>query len=112
MNLEKINRIIHEARGYCWHEPEERDNGWIVDSFCPKCCQFSVYVPTINYTTDWSDYGPMLEWAMKQVWWHDFVYMNRIVDIDYNLVRYFLSDKIFRPLYGSTAIAEFLEKRN
>ena len=105
MTTIEINKTIHEAMGKCWHE-------WVVMSdepmykVCEKCSVLKeghAYADTIIgqenplYTSDWSAYGSMIEWAMEQEWWDKFAY-------NYH------HDELLIPKEGSEDIAEFLKQ--
>lgn len=110
----EINKIIHEARGLCWHEWEPQESHWNCCGFatCKKCGvntdreerDYQEQYQNPSHTSSWADYGPMLEWAMKEPWWYDFV--EEIYDTPKVMLFHMLN-----PLRGSTAIAEFLKGR-
>ena len=96
----EISKIIHEkVVGECWHRIELRDDGNLVRAYCVKCETFGVDDNWVDYFS-WADYGPMLEECMKKEWWDDMVHFTSERTPDWT---YFLN-----PLYGSTAIAEFV----
>ena len=107
----EINQTIHEVMGKCWHDADKRvGDSFIIPLqwFCTKCGDEvgheGVYMSPLHpsYTTSWADYGPMLEWAMKQEWGRKLLEgyaLNGCVEI------------LLNPLRGSTAIAEFLKER-
>lgn len=105
MTEQEINRVIHEkARGLCWHEEDCRESERWTDEyevFCKKCNKIC---PEDNpsYTSDWSAYGPMLEWAKEEKWWIDFLGYFWMKNTE-NAVT-----SLLNPLKGSTALAEFI----
>lgn len=109
----EIRQIIHEARELCWHDWDtNRDNlGISLVPRCKKCKADSKWCENPSYTSSWADFGPMLDWAMKEEWWPDFISEYGIKDTDFHIARCFLNDKYLNPLRGSTAIAEFLKER-
>lgn len=104
----EINKTLHEAQWKCWHEgvhtsKDEEGYVWIV---CSKCAIKDI-IELLNpsYTSNWSAYGHLLEWAMKQEWWEAFVY----VKLPYHAAIMTLRNDLFDPLTGSTAIAKFIK---
>lgn len=103
-----INRIIHEARGLCWHEWEQIYT--CGGSRCKHCQKYYPVFPNAETAqiiqdtdyTKWEHYGPMLEWAMKKEWGRKLLEgyaLNGCIEI------------LLNPRRGSTAIAEFLKER-
>ena len=92
------NRTIHEAMGLCWHE----------FAYTGKCLNCGEAVVGLNpdYTSDWSAYGKVLEWAQKKTWWEDFAYKSRYNP--YGVMVAFLREDLLIPSKGSTALAEFI----
>jgi hypothetical protein len=85
---QEINKTIHEAMGLPWFTPADK-----VVYGTPDCP---------SYTSNWADYGPLLEWAMKQEWWLDFACSLDIMSDEPTEL------KLLNPLKGSTALAEFI----
>lgn len=73
---DNINKVIHEARGLCWHEVVAVEPGVLG---CTKCQEKGWGLDELSkvnpsYTTSWADYGPMITgWAWNQKWWGAFV---------------------------------------
>lgn len=59
-------------------------------------------------TTNWNDYGEVLEWAKKQMWFDEMV--SFAMDSSY-LGCHAIVNAFTSPSTGSHAIAEFLEER-
>lgn len=103
LTREGASQIIHEARGLCWHKADAQN-----EDECVKCNHAfqhpNTYEPYIcerdnpSYTSDWSAYGPFLEWAKAQGWWKDYKRWLMICDTD---------DIILDPYYGAISFAEF-----
>jgi len=105
------DQIIHEAMGKCWHDFSltKSFNGF-PETFCAKCGQDYKDQwggDLKSYTSNWADYGPMLEWAQKQEWWPAFkrwcfVKLGIRVDFIPDCLAILLS-----PSTGAPALAEF-----
>lgn len=104
----EINRTIHEEiRGLCWHE-------WVL-SVCQKCHahqrSYKQSPTRPSYTTKWADYGPMIEWAMKEPWWDEFKIWHATQAFCSYRDKEFIHQSILNPFTGSTMIAKFWEER-
>ena len=105
MTNEQVNKIIHEARGLCWHEVHQISCKVLGELGCP--CGFTTYNVSFplteehlklnpDYTSNWSDYGPVLKWAQDQVWWLSFFF------------KVGLYSQLLSPKSGSYALAQYL----
>lgn len=88
MTPQEVSKIIHEARGLCWHvrnrTTEEQSVAHVIwrktDTSAPyphlECVRCGIILhldQEINPDyTQWQHYGPMLERAIKQGWWQSF----------------------------------------
>lgn len=137
----QVDRILTEKRGKCWHETKHRDSpynkldnvvdGLFVQFYCtcdrilgsssdyykkPKKDPAKDYIKFTSCknpspTTNWQDYGEVIEWAKGQKWW------ERLADgFLYEFSRKFYDDKytdvdiISDKEKGSHALAEFIER--
>jgi hypothetical protein len=94
MTKEEINRMIHAARGLCWHEfePLPRQQGkldydYLTCKYCRKHIKSSEQ-QNIDYSTP-EGFFACWNWAKEEEWWDDFM--------DALELRW-LSDKKLRPL--------------
>ncbi len=105
LNLSEANIILHEAMGFCWHE-------WVL-SKCQKCLKLqSEYkqAPTrAYYVANWSNYGIVLEWAIKQEWWWDFKYWA--LEQAFAVLESDIDSIVFDCFNGPHAIAAFIKEQ-
>lgn len=115
--MKTTDQIIHEAIGLCWHEWEQVH--CCGGSKCKRCGHYWPVPPDertksiiqdVDYTL-WKQYGPMLEWAMKQKWWDEFKIWHATQAFCSYRDKEFIHQSILNPLKGSTAIAEFWKER-
>lgn len=125
----QVNQIIAKVMGKCWHlwesnhsfsrreeaqafetykKPNSNSNYvFLYDWVCYRCgAGIDSMSRPINpsYTSDWSDYGQALEWAMEQDWWLDF---EAFLIMHNHMGRRYL----LNPLRGSIALAEFIKEK-
>lgn len=69
----ETNQIIQEAMGECLHSKLELNIGCDSDNIiqCASCKSRYYFIP--NYLEHGKPWGEMLNWAMKQEWWDDFI---------------------------------------
>jgi len=80
MLTEADRKLLVEAQGGCWHEPDrpnavgtERFGGGLVVQKCTKCKSvlsntYETYETNPTFT-DPPELGPLILWAVKQGWW-------------------------------------------
>jgi hypothetical protein len=119
MTKEEANRIIHEARGLCWHEFDpilKQEGNLDYDYLTCKHCRKHIK-PSEQQNTDYltsEGFFACWNWAKGEAWWDDFMDTLEI---------YWLSDRNLRPfryhmaqlvdnLVFAHILARFLKDRN
>ncbi len=118
MEQEEANRIIHEAKESCVHEPvlQYENKGFSIDTYvCEKeGCKYHHTkcdngVPLSSFENPdyslWIHYGPMLEWAKEQKWWWDFMTGCGFGGTE---IRKYVRTVLLNPTQGSLAIASYI----
>ena len=123
MKLINVDIFLAEARGLCWHEANRIPDAYGVDGiYCKKCQRESPSnLNNPSPTTNWKDYGELLEWAKEQDdWWEEFrnwLWFTELRKLTYDAPKSCsgygegVPDCMLSPEIGSRAIAEFLEER-
>jgi len=81
MTDQEINQYIHEAMGLCWHEYQgiclgrEREDtqGCCCEGVKCKHCGITYHADNPNYLLHSSDWSAMIQWAVEQEWWDEFM---------------------------------------
>lgn len=121
MTKDEINRVIHKARGLCWHEEILPFHGLI--KTCKHCgykanvlagsvVDFGVWNP--DYTSR-EKFLDLWDWARAQLWWWEFGQQHgwltpSTYDPDSQPVLLLDENCIAQPAFAST-IADFLDDR-
>jgi hypothetical protein len=115
---EQINQVLTEAQEKCYHKVGEElfnppvlkcktcnkhisRSSWIIDNGILRC------ILNPSPTTNWNDYGEVLEWAKKQGMWESFFSWLLIRESAFN---WNIANILTNPEIGSRAIAKFLEE--
>lgn len=120
----EIDQILTEAQGKCWHILEHYSSH-VKCKLCKNIHINRIY-PNTSPTTNWEDYGKVLEWSQEQDWWEKFIrlsYINKVMVTINNkkvhlsagesikMAEFSIPNFMLNPETGSRAIATFLEER-
>ncbi len=114
--MEERNKILTEAMGDCWHEPETfYYNGSGGGSFnqlevygvCRQkilCIKCGIPHAINDDFLTWEGFGKLWDWATKQGWWEKFTWFHQSIKDE-------ILTELINPEKFAKAVAEFLQEK-
>ena len=144
MTGDEINKYVHRviSRGKCWQHNMQRgmgDRSGVLLSYTNNMRELKYYKdvnphfsPNPNYLEHGKDWGELLNWAVKQDWWSDFIevmcqrtlkvhevpkHLDEILNLAPICVYETGAEEIIKYLFTdpkalATGVKEYLEGRN
>jgi len=114
---ERDSLILHKVQGNkCYHASNTPTEELVVGGRfkqCHACGRLENNWESPDYTSDWSAYGPFLEWAKGEKWWDRLIRYLTCDDNDCDAEDHDLEyrqsiDILLTPSSGAYAIADYL----
>ena len=104
--MEKINKILTEAMGDCWHDWDGKTS-WSLKDMCRCGAHPAAHLKPPNFLT-WEGFGKLWEWGTDQEWWDTFMTDNGRYNDNFEM---FINESLIDPEPFARSVANYLQTK-